>query len=245
MTKEELFKTLKAKLGKLVEENGLLDRSVDIRCKALSPEEAIGNTVRRDFPILSGKEIMIQAEFDGAIGQSFTSAPSEFSGKLRDVLDFDLLNDDRERNIFIAVLNAVMRYLGLADRTIHCRNEEPETCAGKVVDWLKANYDVSRVLLVGYQPAMLENLAKAFELRVLDLNPEFVGTVRYSVLVEDGIKKYADAVDWAEIILCTGSTVGNGSMVDYIGLGKEVLFYGTSGAGAAQLLGLKRICFAH
>ena len=49
---------------------------------------------------------------------------------------------------------------------------------------------------------------------------------------------------YAELILCTGSTLCNGSIVDYLNLDTEVLFFGTSASGAAALLGFKRVCFA-
>ena len=53
----------------------------------------------------------------------------------------------------------------------------------------------------------------------------------------------ADAIEWADIVLCTGSTVCNGTLVDYMDLGKPTYFFGTSLAGTAELLGLKRLCF--
>ena len=49
---------------------------------------------------------------------------------------------------------------------------------------------------------------------------------------------------YAELILCTGSTLCNGSIIDYLDLDKDVLFFGTTASGAAPLLGLKRVCFA-
>ena len=48
----------------------------------------------------------------------------------------------------------------------------------------------------------------------------------------------------ANLILCTGSTVCNGTIVNYLGLDTEVLFFGTTLAGTAVLMGLKRLCFA-
>ena len=36
----------------------------------------------------------------------------------------------------------------------------------------------------------------------------------------------------------------NGSIIDYLNLEKDVLFFGTTASGAAPLLGLKRVCFA-
>ena len=145
--------------------------------------------------------------------------------------------------MFIAALNAVTRHLGLAEGTIHCKNEEPETCAEQIVQYIKETYGSPKITLVGFQPAMLENLSRAFELRVLDLNPDNVGKVKYGVKIEHGKDDYEDAVQWANLILCTGSTLSNGSIVDYMGIGREVVFYGTTLAGAARLLGLKRVCF--
>lgn len=245
MTQEEFYTTLKEKFQKIVEENHLLEKEVAINCRALSPEEAIGNTKRRDFPLLNGKEIMIQADFEGGIGQSFTDSPAMFKGSLKEVLEMDIINNEYDRNLFIATLNAVMRKLGLCDRSIHCRDNGPEDCACQIVDELLAAYgpDV-KITQIGYQPAILEHVSKKFQLKILDLNPANVGQIRYGVKVLDGIKDYKEAVEWADLILCTGSTAGNGTIVNFLDLDKEVLFYGTSAAGVAPLMGLKRICHA-
>ena len=86
MTSEELYETLKERFSELLAARGLTQESVSISCRALSPEEAIGETKRKDFPILTGKDIMIQAECRGCKGQAFTDAPSTFSGTLEEVL---------------------------------------------------------------------------------------------------------------------------------------------------------------
>lgn len=81
--------------------------------RALSPEEAIGITERKDFPILTGKDVMVQAECAGAKGQAFTDAPAIFNGTLQQVYQLDLSGDSQNRGIFIASLNAVMGLLCL------------------------------------------------------------------------------------------------------------------------------------
>lgn len=169
---------------------------------------------------------------------------NEGNGGLDEILEMDIVNDDHARGLFVAALNAVMNHLGLAERTIHCKNKEPEACARQFVDYIRENYGNPKIALVGYQPAILENLSKEFNLRVLDLNPENIGSRRYGVTVEDGIEAFDDAViNWAELVLCTGSTICNGSIVNFMSLKKEVLYYGTTLAGTAELLGLKRACF--
>ena len=246
MTKKELFEELILRFRQLLKENGLESEQVNIRCRALSPEEAIGNTKRKDFPILTGKDVMIEAEVRGCKGQAFTDAPSDFSGTIGDVLNSDIIDDPHARGLFIAVLNAVMCLLGKCTGTKHCRTDGPEKCAEDVREFLEREYPgVESIMLTGYQPTLLEMLANSkYNVRVLDLNPANIGQERYGVKVEDGIADMADTIESADLILCTGSTLCNGTIVDYIIPDKEVLFYGISAAGACELLGLKRICFA-
>ena len=115
MNQKELMDLLKNKFKALVEENSITMDEVHIVSKSLTPEEAIGNTSRKDFPILTGREVMLQAEYQGAKGQAFTDAPSEFKGTLREILTLDLDNDLHSRGLFIASLNAVMAKLGLIE----------------------------------------------------------------------------------------------------------------------------------
>ena len=165
---------------------------------------------------------MLQARFGGALGQAFTSAPVDFEGSLADVLALDTAHDPQAGGMLVATLNAVLRAVGDIGNTVHCRDDGPEQCAERY--------------------ALLARLAKEFDVRVLDLNPEIVGTVRSGVLVEDGMSAYQGVVrDWAELVLCTGSTLCNGSFVNFLDIGKPVLFFGTSCAGAARILGAARV----
>ena len=71
------------------------------------------------------------------------------------------------------------------------------------------------------------------------------GSLKFGIRVEDGTAMNEEIrASYAELILCTGSTLCNGSIIDYLDLDKEVLFFGTTASRAAPLLGLKRICFA-
>jgi hypothetical protein len=244
LTPENFYDSLRDGFMSIIRERGLSASRIDIRAKSLTPEEAIGQTKRRDFPILTGKEVMLQAEYKGASGQVFTDSPAIFSGTLEDILELDIESDAHARSLFIAALNAVMRRLGLAEGTLHCKNDEPERCAGDFAAYIEKNFVKPKIALVGYQPALLEKLSSVFELRVLDLNPDNIGKVRYGIRVEHGVDDYGSVVrDWAELVLCTGSTLTNGSVVNFIGIGKPVLFFGITIAGAAAILGLHRVCF--
>ena len=127
------YSELRARFMKLLTEEGILDEQVVINTKSLTPEEAIGITKRKDFPIITGKDVMVQAECLGALGQAFTDAPCAYRGTLEEICSLDLANDPYSRGLFIAALNAVMKHLGRVDCTVHCRNEGPEFCAADVV----------------------------------------------------------------------------------------------------------------
>lgn len=245
---QQLFDILKEGFEKIINDNALNKEEIIIKAKVLTPKEAIGETKRKDYPILVGKELMLEADFKGKKGQAFTDSPADFKGTLEEILALDLNEDSYARGIFIATLNAVMAYLSLADRTIHCKNDEPEKCAKEFIPYLKENYQKKqeqtlKIAQIGFQPAILSEISQHFEVRILDLNPDNIGKEKSGVIVEDGLTAYESAVKWADIILCTGSTLCNGSLVNFLNLDKEVIFYGTTLAGAAALLGLKRACF--
>ncbi|MBQ3403998.1 MAG: hypothetical protein IJG63_01090 [Oscillospiraceae bacterium] len=246
MTKEELFRTLKDKFRQLLEEHNLESETISVSCRSLSAEEAIGDTIRKDFPIITGNDVMIQAEYCGGKGQAFTDAPALFEGSLMDISESDIESDPHCRGIFIASLNAVMSALDLCSCTAHCRREGPELCAGDMRAYLDSKWpDARRIGLIGYQPALLQMLSESGRhVRVLDLNPANIGEIRHGVSVEDGASARDSVVEWADLILCTGSTLCNGTITDYLDLHVPVLFFGITAAGASRLMGWQRVCFA-
>ena len=238
----DFYEELREKLIDIIEKNKIDEESVTIRTNELTAEEAIGITERKDFPILNGKEVLIEADFKGTIGQSYSDLPTAFSGSIKDILELDL-EDNRNKVLFIASLNAILKHLGLASETIHCKNEEPEKCGKELNAYMKENYGGKKIGLVGLQPAMLDNLSKDFDIRVLDLNIDSIGKEKYGVIVEDGRSKTDEVIEWADVLLVTGSTINNGSIINFLDLDIPVIFYGTSIAGAAYLQGLNKICF--
>lgn len=246
MTPEGFFEELRRRFFALLQSEGLLNEPVALSTRALSPEEAIGITRRKDFPIITGKDVIVQAECAGSIGQAFTDAPAVFHGTLQEVCALDINGSSHDRGIFIASLNAVMKHLGKCACTVHCRNDGPELCAVDAVAALKERYGKVKIGLIGYQPSLLERLSQEFPLRVVDLNPDNIGKTRYGVMVEDGGDDAVrdEVCAWADIVLCTGSTICNGTIVNFLPLGDKVLFFGTTLAGAAELMGLNRLCFA-
>ena len=243
MTEQELYRRLKQELERLVRLHHLNESPILLKSRGLSPEEAIGNTRRRDYPILAGKEIMLQAEFGTSLGQAFTDAPSDFCGTLNELLALDPENDVRSRGLLVATLNAVMRHTGDIDHTVHCRNDDLELCSEAHAAHIREHFGTPRITLIGYQPALTARLSREFPLRVLDMNPQFVGSVKSGITIEHGEHSYRDAVlDWPELVLCTGSTLCNGTFVNFVDIGRPVIFFGISGAAAARIFDLPRFC---
>lgn len=243
MTEQELYRRLKQELERLVRLHHLNESPILLKSRGLSPEEAIGNTRRRDYPILAGKEIMLQAEFGTSLGQAFTDAPSDFCGTLNELLALDPENDVHSRGLLVATLNAVMRHTGDIDHTVHCRNDDLELCAEAHAAHIREHFGTPRITLIGYQPALTARLSREFPLRVLDMNPQFVGSVKSGITIEHGEHSYRDAVlDWPELVLCTGSTLCNGTFVNFVDIGRPVIFFGISGAAAARIFDLPRFC---
>ena len=235
-----IYGKLSTKFRELAEENGLMEESVIVTGKTLTPREAIGNPDRQDFPLLTGKERLVEAVFRGCKGQAFSDMPGHFSGSIGSILK-KKPSDNYERAVFISALNAVCRSLGITEKTVHCKDNEPEECAMELVKHVKTAYGNPKIALVGFQPSMLEQLAGNFEVRNLDLDKDKIGDTRFGVLVEDGVKDRDDVLDWCDVVISTGSTVVNGTLGDYM-IGKPVLFYGTTISAAAALLGLDRFC---
>ncbi|MDC7125329.1 MAG: DUF364 domain-containing protein [Spirochaetales bacterium] len=237
----DFYNSLIERFREVLEENNLLEESINITGKVLTSEEALGKPDRRDFPLLSGKEKLMQAEFKNSKGQAYTDMPGSFSGKLKDIISKTPENNF-QRAVLISSINAVCCHLGLCDRTIHCKNNEPEDCAEQILSFIKSNYSDIKIALIGHQPSILEKLSANFEVRNLDLDNDKIGKVRFGVLVEHGIEKLDEVLNWCDIILATGSTIVNRTIVKYLDK-KPVYFYGTTISGAAALLNLQRLCF--
>ena len=241
MREDKFYNNLSNRFIDIVRDNNLLEERIRVGGITLSPLGAIGNTEKEDFPIVKGKEKLIEVTFKGEKGQAFTDMPSNFSGTLNEIIEMPL-DSNFNRAIYIATLNAVCRYLKLTDNTIHCKDNGPEKCAVKLVNYVEARFGNPKIALIGYQPSMLDKLSKSFEVRVVDLDKNNINTMKYSVLVEDGEKNTEELVKWCDIIVATGSTIANNTITSFFVDNKPTLFFGTTLAGAAALMGLERFC---
>jgi hypothetical protein len=216
------------------------EEKVQVICaRPLTAAEAIGSPERQDYPILKGKEFMIEADFRGYKGQAFTDHPGNYSGSLQEILALPLKNNF-ERALLIATINAVLRSLGKIEKTVHCRDKEPGECARQLVEYVQQRFGNPRIAFVGFQPGMITSLSKNFILRVVDLDVENIGKNIEGTVIEDA-SHTQEIIDWSDIILATGSTAVNDTIGNFIG-DKPTVFYGISGAGIAYLNGFDRYC---
>lgn len=238
----------KEKFEKIIEENHLNDSNISVLVKTLSPEEAIGVPGRRDFPIVEGKERVMEADFMEAKAHAFTDTPREFIGKLEDVISMPLV-DSGKRAIFIATMNSVLKHLKAIETTLHCKDDEPERCAIEIATYIRSIVGSKKVGLIGLNPAILESLSTTFgqhNVRVTDLNRLNIGSVKFGVNIWDGNTMTANLVQASDMVLVTGTTLVNGTFDGIWGAirkyNKDYLVYGVTSAGVCSLAGLNRIC---
>ncbi|EFL52562.1 conserved hypothetical protein [Solidesulfovibrio fructosivorans JJ]] len=223
----------------LWEEHDLLREPITVTARTLTVHEAIGDPEGEDFPLQKGKERLMEAEFRGAKGQAFTDRFGDFSRTLADVAAMPLENNFR-RAVFVASVNATVRGLGLCDRTIHCRDKEPNECAAKFSHYISERFGDVRITQVGFQPKIIQALSERFALKVLDLDPDNIGTVQYDTEIL-GPDRKDEALARADLLVVTGSTLANDTVGAFLD-DRPIIFYGTTIAGAAELMGWERFC---
>ncbi len=233
----DMYKTLQDALSKVASEHDLLNEPVAIQCSVLSAEAAIGNPEHRDYPIITGKEKMIEANIAGSRGQAFTDSFQNAEYTVKDLIELPL-DSNYQRAHFIAALNAVYKHLGLISSTVHCRGDELTECPKGLKELFPTK---QKIWLAGLQPRFLETLSKTHEVRCTDMDADNIGKEKFGVMIA-GPEAGAEYMEWADAIFVTGSTAINGSMANFINVKPRVVFFGISGAAAAYILGLERYC---
>ena len=180
----DVYSILKNRFLELIQSNGWDGETIQVRVGTLRPDQAIGNPEHQDYPIIKGREQMLEAEFQGARGHAFTDTAGNFQGALREIADMDLA-DNYQRAVFVAGLNAVMRRAGLVERTVHCRDQEPVHCAKELVRYVSEKYGRPRMAMVGLQPRMAQALSAAgIPLRITDLDEDNIGQQKFGITIE-------------------------------------------------------------
>jgi hypothetical protein len=236
-----IYEQLRDYFSRLVDREGLAGEEIRVRARPLTAEEAIGTPKDGDYPLLKGKERLMEADFRSAKGQAYADLFGDYEGSLGEIASLKL-TDNFRRAVFISSLNAVMRYFNLVEGTIHCRDREPEECARALGEYLSGEFrSRARAVLVGHQPRLLEILAGRYQVRATDLDPDNIGQIRAGVTIEPP-EDVGELIEWADFLLVTGTTVVNGTIDLFLGLEKPVVFYGVTIAGPARILNLNRFC---
>jgi hypothetical protein len=237
---EQLYRRLADELESRSRRLGLGEETVRVAARDLSPEEAIGNPEHRDYPLIVGRERMMEALVRGTAGQAYTDMYGCWDGPLREVWETPPANSFR-RAILVATLNAVMRYAGELQDTAHCKDSGPVECAQQLPGFLAREGLRPPFALIGYQPRLAETLAALGELRLVDLDVAHIGQLRAGVSVH-GPEDTEAALRQAGTAFVTGSTAVNGTIGRFLDLDVPTVFYGVTIAGPAQVLGLARFC---
>jgi len=225
----------------------LLDRAVEVSVGVLTPRQAIGSPKRPDFPILIGKERMVEATFLSSKGHAFTDAPAVFGGPLRNALALPL-DSSANRAVALAVLNAVCRHLGIIRQSLHCRDEGPEACGVHIAQALFCRWGHVRVGLVGFNPAIASHLAETFGKKfvlISDRNPDNIGREKFGITVWDS-GRYEELISRSRVVLITGTTLANDTfdalMEAVRRYQRDYWIFGVTAAGPAHLLELNHLC---
>jgi hypothetical protein len=129
---------------------------------------------------VEGKERVVESYFQkGVQAHAFTDPPKEFIGKLEDVIVMPLA-DRRERAIFIATMNAVLKHCKIIETTLHRKDEAPEACAVEIASHIRNTLGSKKVGLIGLNLSILEVLSRIFgaeNVRMTDLNRKNIGSV--------------------------------------------------------------------
>jgi hypothetical protein len=234
-----MYEVLKEKFRIIVNKYNLNTEKITVTAQMLSPEEAIGNPEEDDYPILKGRERIMEARFRGSRGHAFTDMFGNYQGIINEIFEMGMKNNFR-RAVFVSTLNAVMRHLGIVECTVHCKDHAPQECSKILVKKISSEFGNPKIFLVGFQPRMAEALAQMFPLRITDLDEANIGIEKLGVTIQPS-QTTRENIGWCDLMVITGSTAVNNTMQDFIGE-KPVIFYGVTVAGPASLLGLNRFC---
>ena len=134
-----IYQQLRNYFLEMVREQNLEKEEIRVRARPLTAEEAIGTPKDGDYPLLKGKERLMEAQFREARGQAYADHFGDYEGSLKEITELEL-TDNFRRAVFISSLNAVMRSLNLIEGTVHCRDRDPEECGRALDEYLSGQF---------------------------------------------------------------------------------------------------------
>ncbi|MBU4421793.1 hypothetical protein KKB41_02420 [Patescibacteria group bacterium] len=237
---ENTIEIIREKAKNIINKYDFSNENITIKTKTLTPQEAIGNPEHNDYPIIKGKERLLEAEFKNSKGVAFSDMFGNFKAKLNEIINMKLKNNF-QRAIFVSSLNAVLRELNLIEKTRHCKNEDLIICSKDVCEFIRKNFGKPKIFLCGLQPRLAEKLSSEFEINITDMDAENIGKKINKKRVKS--EKATDScIAWCDMIFATGSTFVNNTAPQLIKSGKPIVFFGVTAAAPTYLLNLPRFC---
>lgn len=235
----QVYERMRNMLAEMAAEVGL-ETEVTVFAGPLKIRDALGDPKEKDYPIQKGKEKLMEAVIFDSRGQAYTDMYGNYRGTLSDVIALEL-KDNFQRAVFISTLNALLRHREKIENTRHCRNEGMMQCGREIVEYITKRYGSPKIWLVGMQPRILENLAVPFQIRVTDMDPDYIKSKRNGVAIESPSAAPEISL-WCDLIVTTGSIFVNKTYNEILSSEKPIVLYGTTAAGPAHVLGIQRYC---
>jgi len=252
-----MYEKIYKKFRKVIEKYDLGGEG--IRCEVLNREKSgKGSELNKDgyfsgqyldlpseeYALMRGEEVIVRSSFKGSYGDAFTDKPRNYCGKVKEIPNL-LSRDEDFKSIFFSSLNAVLSYVGLTDKTVHCRGDDPEKCGESLKNYILEEFGGSSIAHIGYQPGHVKSCSKVFDSCVTDLNPENIGSKKFGRRILDG-ERNEEIIKKVDIACITGSTIVNGSLPEILSFCKtydtDPIVYGVSAKGSLELIGMDCFC---
>lgn len=237
MTIQDIYKNLIDKFYELPGVSDMLSQKISIKGDSepeptLMPWNYIPFKDRRP-------EYRVTAEFNGFRGEAYTELPMDFEGTLQEALCLPVSDKGIDARI-LASINAVMNSMELCAGVFPTTFDERRMYTDALYMHVSQNFGTSNIVLVGYDGYIVKKfVAEGVDFWTMDRDPDNISQDRFKhVIVNSAYYNRQACLEWGKLFIITGSTLTNGTIVQYLDQDKELLFYGITIAGAAKLLGL-------
>lgn len=238
MTIQEIYDQIRERFLALPGVSDLLGEIVNIRGNrlpeiTLMPEGDVPSNVNRP-------EYCTVAKLKDVKGEAYSETPADFYGTLKELLDLPLAGRGIDARV-LAGINAAMKCLGLIENSeLPDDHEIHRRYANKIFDEVTEKYGKEKIVLVGYDGYIVQRfMEEPLDFWTLDRNPDNITKDRFNhVIVNSGKVNRDSSFTWAKILIVTGSTLCNGTILPYLECENDVKFYGITFAGASRLLNL-------
>ena len=238
MTMIELYEQIVSSFLKVPGVTELLDEPVSVSADPepevtlLPPGESPGQANRPEY--------RVTAAFRDTNGEAYTESPQAFEGTLQQVLDLPVT----QHGICaasLAAINAVMSYLNLSPGTFPEEEQAHVQYADELYQYVSGHYGKDHIVLIGYDGYIVKKFVEeGMDFWTLDRNPDHITKNRFEhVIVNSARHNRESCYAWGRLIILTGSSLCNGTAVQFLDHQIPVLLYGITCAGAAALLGLE------